>query len=101
MRQREEEEGGEGAGKGGVTESILAALLYCSRLEVSGLVTQLWISAADSTGHCKFRHSSLKYTLLKIGSQLRMHPCQNRFPNVCAHFLLLSLNQIRTAISYF
>lgn len=55
------------------------------------MVTRLWISAADFTGHFKFKHSSLKYTLLKKGHNSK---------HTLIYFIIYS-KLLKTAISYF
>lgn len=55
------------------------------------MVTRLWISAADSTGHFKFKHSSLKYTLLKKGHSSK---------HTLIYFIIYC-KLLKTAISYF
>lgn len=85
MRQREEVEKGGPQNRSGLQS-------YCIRLEVSGLVTHLWISAASSAGHLKDELGSLQHPLVKIGSWLKTHPSQNSFKNVYSPILLFILN---------
>lgn len=85
MRRREEEEEEEGL------------RIDLGRTTILQQVGGQWfghtavVSAADSTGHFKFKHSSLKYTLLKKGHSSK---------HTLIYFIIYS-KLLKTAISYF